>query len=48
MKIILKCPGYKDSIFDSYEDLNIIWQILDNYDNCTVEVVYEEKDKKGD
>lgn len=38
-KIILTAPGYTPVTFDSYEDLNYIWQILENYPNCKLEIV---------
>lgn len=51
-KIILQCPNYKDSVFDSYEDLNIIWQIIENYKDCKLVIVYDnnesEDNKEGD
>lgn len=34
MKIILRVVGYSDIIFENYEDLNVIWSILENYDDC--------------
>ena len=42
MKVILKVPGYTDTTFDSYEDLNFIWEILANYKDCSLEVIYED------
>lgn len=44
MKIILKCPGYSDTVFNSYENLNIIWELIENYNNITLEVVKDDKD----
>lgn len=48
MKIVLKVPGYTDVIFNNYEDLNFIWDVLNNYKNCTLEIIKdnEEKDNK--
>lgn len=42
MKIILRVPGYTDVTFDAYEDLNIIWQILEGYKDCELKIVYDE------
>lgn len=45
MKIILRAPGYTDVTFDAYEDLNIIWQILEGYKNCELKIVYDENNE---
>lgn len=42
MKIILRAPGYTDVTFDAYEDLNVIWQILEGYKDCELKIVYDE------
>lgn len=44
-KISLSIPGYRDIIFDSYENLNIIWEILEEYPNCKIQVITEEESK---
>lgn len=42
MKILLRVPGYSDVTFDNYEDLNIIWQILENYKNCELKIISDD------
>lgn len=44
MQIILRIPGYSDVVFDSYEDLNIIWEVLENYKNCSLTVKYNNEE----
>lgn len=43
MKIILRIPGYNDIIFEDYEDLNVLWQVLENYSNCQLLIVNNEE-----
>lgn len=42
MKILLRVPGYSDVTFDNYEDLNVIWQILENYKNCELKIISDD------
>ena len=42
MKIILRVPGYSDVTFNSYENLNIIWEIMENYKDCSIIPIYDE------
>lgn len=42
MKIILRVPGYSDVTFNSYENLNLIWEIMENYKDCSIIPVYDE------
>lgn len=42
MQIILKIPQRDNVIFDSYEKLDIIWEVLELYPGCSLEVVYDE------
>ena len=42
MQIILKVPQRENIIFDSYEKLDIIWEVLELYPGCSLEVVYDE------
>lgn len=44
MKILLKVPGYTDTTFDNYENLNFIWEIIENYPNAKLEIVDENKE----
>lgn len=48
-QIILKLPDKNDEdiVFDSYEDLNPIWQLLDQYDNAQLAVVPKEDENPG-
>lgn len=43
MKIILRIVGYNDIVFESYEDLNVLWSILENYENCQLIISRDEK-----
>lgn len=45
MKILLTIPGHDKVTFNSYEDLNIIWQIAEEYPNCEIELIYNEKEE---
>lgn len=45
MKIILRVPGYSDVTFNSYENLNIIWEIMENYKDCSIIPIYDNEDK---
>lgn len=47
-KIILSVPGYSDTVFDYYEDLNFIWQVLDNFRGASLRIVYDEDKKQVD
>lgn len=47
-KITLKVPGHDDVIFDSYEDLNVIWMVLDDYKDVKLEVINEDKQNLED
>lgn len=42
MKIILRVPGYSDVTFNSYENLNLIWEVMENYKDCSIIPVYDE------
>lgn len=42
MKIVLHIPNYGDYTFESYEDLNIIWEIMESYKDCTISLVYDD------
>ena len=42
MKIILRVPGYSNVTFNSYENLNLIWEIMENYKDCSIIPVYDE------
>lgn len=42
MKIILRVPGYSDVTFNSYENLNLIWEVIENYKDCSIIPVYDE------
>lgn len=44
LKIVLKVPGHTDTTFESYTDINVIWDVLSEYPNCDLKVVYEETD----
>lgn len=44
-KVSLKIPGYKDIVFDSYENLNLIWEIIEEYPNCKIEVISKDDSK---
>lgn len=48
-QIILKLPDKNDEdiVFDSYEDLNSIWQLLDQYDNAQLAIVPKEDENSG-
>lgn len=47
MKIALRVPGYSDVVFDSYEDLNIIWEFLDHYPDYDTElIIIKDNDEK--
>lgn len=45
MKVLLTIPGHDEIIFNSYEDLNIIWQIVEEYLDCEIKLIYD-KEKK--
>lgn len=45
MKIILRVVGYSDIIFENYEDLNVIWSILENYDDCQLIISRNEENE---
>lgn len=45
----LKIPERnKEILFRDYEDLNVIWRVLEDYKNCTIEIVYDDVDQKLD
>ena len=46
MKIILRVPGYSDVTFNSYENLNLIWEIMENYKDCSIIPVYDNSEDK--
>lgn len=43
MKVLLTIPGHDEIIFNSYEDLNIIWQIAEEYSDCEIKLIYDTK-----
>lgn len=45
MKVLLTVPGHDKITFNSYEDLNIIWQIAEEYPDCEIKLVYNEKEE---
>lgn len=48
MKIVLRVPHYSDVVFNSYEDLNFIWKVIENYNDCQLIVVDNEDEEEFD
>lgn len=48
MKIILRVPHYSDMVFESYEDLNLIWKVIEDYNGCQLIVVDDEDEEEFD
>lgn len=48
-QIVLKLPNKNDEdiVFDFYEDLNPIWQLLGQYDNAQLAIVPKEEESSG-
>lgn len=42
VKIDLNIPSYASITFENYEDLNLIWEVLENYKDCSLSVIYDE------
>lgn len=45
MKIILRVPHYSDIVFKSYEDLNLIWKVVEEYNDCQL-IIVDDKDEE--
>lgn len=48
MKIILRVPHYSDIVFESYEDLNLIWKVVEEYNDCQLIIVDDEDEEEFD
>lgn len=48
MKIILRVPHYSDIVFKSYEDLNLIWKVVEEYNDCQLIIVDDEDEEEFD
>lgn len=48
MKIILRVPHYSDMVFESYEDLNLIWKVVEEYNDCQLIIVDDEDEEEFD
>lgn len=48
MKIILRVPHYSDIVFKSYEDLNLIWKVVEEYNYCQLIIVDDEDEEEFD
>lgn len=48
MKIILRVPHYSDIVFESYEDLNFIWKVVEEYNDCQLIIVDDEDEEEFD
>lgn len=48
MKIILRVPHYSDMVFESYEDLNFIWKVVEEYNDCQLIIVDDEDEEEFD
>lgn len=48
MKIILRVPHYSDMVFESYEDLNLIWKVIEDYNDCQLIIVDDENEEEFD
>lgn len=48
MKIVLRVPHYSDMVFESYEDLNLIWKVIEDYNDCQLIIVDDENEEEFD
>lgn len=48
MKIVLRVPHYSDIVFKSYEDLNLIWKVVEEYNDCQLIIVDDEDEEEFD
>ena len=48
MKIVLRVPHYSDVVFESYEDLNLIWKVVEEYNDCQLIIVYNKDEEEFD